>query len=175
VVTPNATLPISPADTPLMAEHGLAVVECSWARLEEVPFGRLKSGADRLLPYLIATNPVNYGKPFRLNCVEALAAGFYICGFDRHAEILLAKFKWGGTFWEVNEGYIKQYRTCKTSEEVQKMQEEIMADIDRDYVERRKGGDDEDQWGTNNPNRATADESDEEDGRDEESDEEASE
>jgi len=36
-------------------------------------------------------------------------------------------------------GYIKRYRTCKNAEEVQKMQEEIMAEIGRDYEDRRKG------------------------------------
>lgn len=40
------------------------------------------------VPFLIATNPVNYGKPWRLNCVEALAAGFYITGHDDWAEVL---------------------------------------------------------------------------------------
>ncbi len=54
------------------------------------------------VPYLIATNPVNYGKPWRLNCVEALAAAFYITGFDSYAERLLAAFGWGHSFWEVN-------------------------------------------------------------------------
>lgn len=46
------------------------------------------NGADSIVPYLIATNPVNYGKPWRLNCVEALAAGFYITGHDDWAEHL---------------------------------------------------------------------------------------
>lgn len=40
------------------------------------------------MPFLIACNPVNYGKPWRLNCVEALAAGFYITGHDDWAELL---------------------------------------------------------------------------------------
>jgi pre-rRNA-processing protein TSR3 len=54
------------------------------------------------VPYLIATNQTNYGKPWKLNCVEALAAAFYIVGMDTYAEKLLGKFSWGHAFWSVN-------------------------------------------------------------------------
>ena len=112
---------MAPCDRGIIEESGLAVVECSWARLEEVPFVKIRSPHERLctlmaltpliamnlhcsliVPYLVATNPVNYGKPWKLNCVEALAAALYIVGLDQPAEILLSKFGWGHSFWEVN-------------------------------------------------------------------------
>jgi pre-rRNA-processing protein TSR3 len=134
-------------------------VECSWARLEEVPFGKIKSRDERLrrlmpeatksandsVPFLIATNPVNYGKPWRLNCVEALAAGFYITGHDDWAEVLcvfaqaidpadirsLSKFTWGHSFYKMNGHLIQRYRTCHTHEEVMAMQERIQLEMEQ--------------------------------------------
>ena len=37
VLTPHATQVLSPADAPILREYGVAVVECSWARLDEIP------------------------------------------------------------------------------------------------------------------------------------------
>lgn len=54
------------------------------------------------MPYLIATNPVNYGKPWKLNCAEALAAAFYITGYEDYGRRLLQHFGWGDSFWKVN-------------------------------------------------------------------------
>jgi ribosome biogenesis protein Tsr3 len=39
---------VSPADRELVANHGLAVVDCSWAKLDEVPFSRIQGPGDRL-------------------------------------------------------------------------------------------------------------------------------
>ncbi|PKI82379.1 ribosome biogenesis protein tsr3 [Malassezia vespertilionis] len=137
VLTPRATKVLSPADAGIVHEHGVAVVECSWARLDEIPFGKIKSPHERLLPRLMATNPVNYGKPFKLNCVEAIAAAFYICGARPLGDQLLSKFAWGENFPALNLGYLARYRRCADAEQIADAADRFAADEEAARLSRR--------------------------------------
>jgi pre-rRNA-processing protein TSR3 len=118
VLSPSGARCVSRADAELMAAKGLAVVDCSWNRLDDVPFGRIKGVAPRLLPFLVAANPVNYGRPCKLSCAEALAAACYICGFKSAAEGLMARFKWGHAFFTTNGELLERYAACATAADV---------------------------------------------------------
>ncbi|KAI9505089.1 hypothetical protein BX070DRAFT_184691, partial [Coemansia spiralis] len=132
VMSPEGQQVVSRADLPIMQQHGAAMIDCSWARLDEVPFSRIKARHNRLLPYLVAANPVNYGKPWRLNCVEALAASFYVVGWDEIGDELMSKFKWGHGFKEMNALLLKKYAACEDNAQVLEVQNEWMAMIDRE-------------------------------------------
>ncbi|KAK2771658.1 ribosome biogenesis protein tsr3 [Emmonsiellopsis sp. PD_33] len=155
VISPNAKRTISPADSPLLEQYGAAVVECSWVRTQEVPWSRIGGKCERLLPYLVAANTVNYGRPWRLNCAEALAAAFYICGHEDWADEVLKKFSYGRAFLEINSQLLKRYAACGTEEEVKETQERWLEKIEREYRERREGGKGggEDMWTVGNTNR----------------------
>lgn len=78
------------------------------------------------MPYLIAANPVNYGKPTKLSTVEALAAALYIANYREEADKLLAVFKWGTTFSSLNEELLTIYAEARDSSEVVQLQKEFI-------------------------------------------------
>ncbi|KAF1867240.1 hypothetical protein Lal_00049669 [Lupinus albus] len=118
VLSPVGTQCVSREDHSLIKMKGLAVVDCSWARLDDVPFVRLRCTAPRLLPWLVAANPVNYGRPCKLSCVEALSAALTICGEEETANLLLDKFKWGHGFMSLNRELLKAYSNCQSSADI---------------------------------------------------------
>mmetsp|Transcript_11500 Transcript_11500/g.13205 ORF Transcript_11500/g.13205 Transcript_11500/m.13205 type:complete len:276 (-) Transcript_11500:1588-2415(-) len=130
VCSPEGTQSVSPADFELITQSGASVIDCSWARLEEIPFNRLKCGQPRLLPFLVAANPVNYGKPMKLSCVEALSASMYIVGLKEEAQSLLSPFGWGEEFIRINFHLLEKYAACKDSEEVVAVQNAYLKELE---------------------------------------------
>ena len=130
VLSPNGNISVSPDDSSILEQHGLSVIDCSWARLAEIPFHQMKSGHHRLLPFLVAANTVNYGKPSKLSCAEAAAATLYICGRVDGAKALMSEFGWGSEFIKLNEELLELYRTAKDADEVIERQNKWLADAE---------------------------------------------
>lgn len=172
IISPNAKATISPADKEVMEQYGAAVVECSWARTKEVPWNRIGGKCERLLPYLVAANSVNYGKPWRLNCVEALAAAFYICGHSEWAEEVLAPFSYGQSFLDINSSILKRYAACTDEADIKKAEEAWMARLEKEYADSRGEDGVEDMWkgGNSNHRAAVSSDDDADDSEDDEED-----
>ncbi|WP_277554840.1 DUF367 family protein [Halobaculum limi] len=121
VLNPHAERALSPAD---VDTNTLVALDCSWESAGEARFSL--PGEHRALPYLVAANPVNFGRPMQLTTVEAFAAALHILGEPDHAERILAKFTWGETFLELNEEPLRRYSECADSSEVVAIQQEYL-------------------------------------------------
>ena len=114
VLDPEAPKALSREDLKAVIKHGLLVVDCSWNQLTAFP--RLRSGLrHRALPFLVAANPVNFGRPQRLCSAEAVAAALYILGEKDMATQILSHFRWGDVFLEVNGALLEDYSAASTS------------------------------------------------------------
>ncbi|MCX6665160.1 MAG: DUF367 family protein [Euryarchaeota archaeon] len=118
VLNPFAEQSLSPEDTQIAKTNGLVAVDCSW-KTAEICFTTLETHCvSRALPFVIAVNPVNYGKPFQLSTLEAFAAALYILGEVDHAKNILQIYKWGPHFLELNRLPLEDYRKAKNSTEI---------------------------------------------------------
>lgn len=117
------------------------------------------------MPYLLAANPVNYGKPVKLNCAEALAGALLLAGFTDEAEEVMDVFKWGPAFFSINEFYLNKYMECKTSGEMMIAQEQLIKEAEQMREENRNRQ-------VDLPSSSSSDEEEEKDEEDRESEEE---
>ena len=122
-----------PEDHALIINGGSLVgLDCSWAHIEEsvAQVMRRTRLQPRMLPLLLAANPVNWGKPGRLTTAEALATVLYLIGRVKQARDVLGAFRWGERFFELNKEPLDAYAQAQTSAELVELQFEFF-DIDR--------------------------------------------
>lgn len=124
LLNPAAPRALSPADR---GARFLAVVDGSWKRLEErFPEFLALPAEHRALPYLVAANPVNYGKPLRLSSAEAFAAALTLLGELARAEALLDPFPGGPAFLALNREPLARYAAARNSAEVVEIQKDYL-------------------------------------------------
>jgi pre-rRNA-processing protein TSR3 len=122
VLDPFADRALSPADR--AESDRLVALDCSWATAKEEAFDL--AGVHRSLPFLVASNPINYGTAFQLNTVEAFAGALVILGERSQAERILSTFSWGEPCLELNDEPLRRYAACDDSTEVIAVQEEYL-------------------------------------------------
>lgn len=118
---------LSPSDVKLIEGGTLVALDCSWKRIHESvriisKTTRLES---RILPILLAGNPVSWGKRGRMSTAEALAGSLYIMGHKDQAISLLSPFKFGDAFLDLNAQLLEAYSACNSQTEVEEMQWEF--------------------------------------------------
>lgn len=118
LLNPFAKKALSREDLADMRKYGLLALDCSWAQAEEAFPVLLGSTRSRALPFLVATNPINYGKPFVLSTAEAIGAALFIVGEERQARDVLSALPFGDLFFTVNKNPLEDYAKCETSAEV---------------------------------------------------------
>ena len=118
-----------PEDHSILLNRGGSLVglDCSWAHIEESVEAVMKRTrlVPRMLPLLLAANPVNWGKPSKLTTAEALAAILYLIGREEESKRLLSAFHWGEQFLTLNKEPLDAYKKAKSSSELVDLQFEF--------------------------------------------------
>jgi len=139
LLTPNGKKICSIEDHDIIATKGICVIDCSWAKFEEMHLD-LHKIETRSLPFMVAVNPVNFGKAYKLSCAEAFAACLFLGGFEKEARFILDHFKWGEHFFKVNEELFGKYKGIKSQDELKEIQEKYIND-ELERKQKRKEGD----------------------------------
>jgi pre-rRNA-processing protein TSR3 len=123
VLNPFSEKALSPEDKKFSS---VCALDYSWSKKDQY---KKTFTHGRALPYLVAANPVNYGRPTMLSTAEAVAAALYILGEDSKALNILSKFKWGKTFISLNHELLESYAQAKSSSEIIKIQESYIRSV----------------------------------------------
>ncbi|MCD5425394.1 MAG: DUF367 family protein [Methanosarcinaceae archaeon] len=128
---PKRTIVLNPIAKQVISKkdkaQNIAVLDCSWKEVEDIFPKLIKINIiSRALPFLVAANSVNFGRPFKLTSVEAFAAALYILDKKDEAKNVLSKFSFGDIFLEMNYELLEEYSNAKNSFEIIEIQEQYI-------------------------------------------------
>ena len=123
ILSPFAEQALSPADR-VHANKGLVVMDLTWTNIDDFP--RPKGMNERALPYLIASNPVNWGRPMELNSAEAVVASLMILNEKEQALETAKRFSWGEEFMRLNGEMLEEYSNAADSSDIIRIQNEYL-------------------------------------------------
>ncbi len=126
VLSPFAEKALSPDDI-RYARHGLVVMDLTWTNIDDFP--RPRNTNDRALPYLLASNPINWGRPMELNSAEAVMASLIIMGEREQADTFMGRFNWAPEFIRLNGNLLEDYSKAKDSTDIVRIQKEYIDSI----------------------------------------------
>ena len=118
LLNPLSKKSLSREDEKLAERKGILALDCSWKTIEKQLPNIEEKCVSRSLPFVVAVNPVNFGKALKLSTLEAFATALYILDRTKQAEEILKIYKWGPHFIELNKEPLEDYRTAKTSREI---------------------------------------------------------
>lgn len=124
VLSPFADTALSPADMRTAERNGLVVMDLTWTNIDDFP--KVRKGNERALPYLLASNPINWGRPMELNSAEAVFASLLILGHREQADAFLERFNWASEFLRLNGEMLDDYSKAKDSTDVVRIQNEYI-------------------------------------------------
>ncbi len=128
LLNPRSPIILGPEDRSLIELGGsIVVLDCSWKRIDESldMVNEMTRLEGRILPSLLAANPVSWGRVGRLSSVEALGATLAILGRRDEASIILEPFKFGPQFLELNQEPLDAYAGADSRNELSELQKEF--------------------------------------------------
>ena len=127
MLTPEGKKICSPEDHDIILNKGICVIDCSWAKFNELHLN-LNKIETRSLPFMVASNPVNFGKAYKLTCAEAFAACLFLGGFQKESYFIMDHFIWGPGFFKINYELFNKYMNAKTPDEIKLIQDKYIND-----------------------------------------------
>jgi pre-rRNA-processing protein TSR3 len=128
LLDPKSKIILGPEDRNLISiGAAIVVLDCSWKRIDESleEIAGITKLEGRVLPALLAANPVSWGRVGRLSSVEAIAATLAILGHKEQAASILEPFQFGSQFLSLNREPLEAYAIAKSRDEVSGLQSEF--------------------------------------------------